>query len=150
MTDPRSVTMDDEERDNFLEPGGTGVLSFARGEESPFSLPVSYGYDVAEGHFYFRLAFGPDAGKAEVVEEGASVSFVAYADTDSGWRSVVASGELSEISEDALDPEVGEAMQRIELPLVDVFERNPREVSFRFFRLDPEELTGRKEAVAEY
>ncbi|WP_135852958.1 pyridoxamine 5'-phosphate oxidase family protein [Halorussus salinus] len=150
MTDAGAVEMDAEERTEFLAHGGTGVLSFARGDESPLSLPVSYGYDETEGHFYFRLAFDPDAEKRGPVEEGASMSFVTYEDTDEGWRSVVAEGELEEISEESLDSSVGEAMRQVEIPLVDVFERNPREVNFRFFRLDPDELAGRKEATAEY
>jgi len=150
MTDARAVEMDAEERTEFLARGGTGVLSFARGDESPFSLPVSYGYDETEGHFYFRLAFGPDAGKRDVVDEEVSTSFVTYDDTDEGWQSVVAEGELDEISEESLDSSVGEAMRQVEIPLVDVFERNPREVTFRFFRLDPDEIAGRKEATDGY
>jgi len=150
MTDARAVEMDAEERDEFLARGGTGVISFARGDESPFSLPVSYGYDETEGHVYFRLAFGPDAGKRDAVDEESSMSFVTYDDTDEGWRSVVAEGQLEEISEESLDSSVGEAMRKVEIPLVDVFERNPREVTFRFFRLDPDEIAGRKEATGEY
>jgi hypothetical protein len=150
MTDAGAVEMDAEERTEFLARGGTGVLSFARGDESPLSLPVSYGYDEIEGQFYFRLAFDPDAEKRAAVEEGASMSFVTYDDADEGWRSVVAEGELEEISEESLDSSVGEAMRQVEIPLVDVFERNPREVNFRFFRLDPDEIAGRKEATAEY
>jgi nitroimidazol reductase NimA-like FMN-containing flavoprotein (pyridoxamine 5'-phosphate oxidase superfamily) len=150
MTDAGAVEMDAEERTEFLARGGTGVLSFARGDESPLSLPVSYGYDETEGQFYFRLAFDPDAEKRAAVEEGASMSFVTYDDADEGWRSVVAEGELEEISEESLDSSVGEAMRQVEIPLVDVFERNPREVNFRFFRLDPDEIAGRKEATAEY
>ncbi|WP_128476231.1 pyridoxamine 5'-phosphate oxidase family protein [Halorussus pelagicus] len=150
MTDAGAVEMDAEERTEFLAHGGTGVLSFARGDESPFSLPVSYGYDETEGHFYFRLAFGPDAGKRDAVSEDASMTFVTYDDTDEGWRSVVAEGELEEISEESLDSSVGESMRQVEILLVDVFERTPRETTFRFFRLDPDEIAGRKEATGDY
>lgn len=31
------------------------------------------------------------------------------------------------------------------IPMVDIFERNPGELTFRYFRLDPEALAGREE-----
>lgn len=142
-----SVQLTDEQRDAFLDRGGTGVISFLQeSDEPPYALPVSYGYEPTEAQFYFRLAFGPDTGKEGRVDDGTPVTFVVYDETDDGWKSVVASGELEEVDEESLDPSVGEAMRQIEIPLVDVFERDPREMTFRFFRLDPDELTGRKEA----
>jgi hypothetical protein len=44
---------------------------------------------------------------------------------------------------------VVEAMRRVEIPLVDVFDHHPRAVEFGFFRLSPDELTGRREARSE-
>lgn len=150
MADTRSVTMNDEERDEFLGAGGTGVVSFPQGaDESPYTLPVSYGYDAENGDFYFRLAFGPDTSKGEVVTDRTPISFVTYEDTDAGWRSVVATGKLHEVTEAAIDSEVVTAIRRIHIPLVDVFDRNPRELEFRFFKLDPKEFHGKKEARTE-
>ncbi|WP_158056119.1 pyridoxamine 5'-phosphate oxidase family protein [Halorussus halophilus] len=150
MGDIRSVQMSDEERDEFLERGGTGVVSFPRAsDEPPHSIPVSYGYEVDNGHFYFRLAFGPDSDKSELIDEETPVSFVTYDQTETGWQSVVATGKLDEVPEDELDKSISEAMRQVEIPLVDVFERRPQEVTFRFFQLVPDELTGRKEARAD-
>jgi len=150
MEDVRSVQMNDEERDEFLGRGGTGVISFdTSGDEPPYSLPVSYGYDPETETFYFRLAFGPDAGKGDVVDADRSVSFVTYRDTENGWQSVVATGQLEEITESTLDSDVTEAMQRVEIPLVDVYDRHPIELQFQFFRLSPAEVTGKKEARTE-
>lgn len=147
MEDVRSVQMSDEERDEFLGRGGTGVVSFdTSDDEPPYSLPISYGYDAETGTFYFRLAFGPETGKDDVVDEDRLVSFVTYEDTESGWRSVVATGRLEEITKSALDPEVAEAMQRVKIPLVDVYDRHPVELEFRFFRLTSADVTGKKEA----
>lgn len=147
MGDSRSVQMNDEERAEFLSHGGTGVVSFSRdGDEPPYSLPVSYGYEVDSEAFYFRLAFGPDSEKDELLGEDTPLSFVAYDQTETGWQSVVATGTLEEVPEDDLDQSVSEAMRQVEIPLVDVFERHPQEVSFRFFRLSPDEVTGREEA----
>ncbi len=67
MEDVRSVQMNDEERNEFLGRGGTGVVSFdTSGDEPPYSLPISYGYDAETETFYFRLAFGPETGKDDV------------------------------------------------------------------------------------
>lgn len=150
MDDTRSVDMNDDERDEFLGTGGTGVASFPRESgESPYTVPVSYGYDSEKADFYFRLAFSPDTSKEGVVGDRKPMSFVTYDETDAGWRSVVASGKLQEVTEAAIDSEVVTAMRRVHIPLVDVFDRNPREIDFRFFRLDPEELHGKKEARTE-
>ncbi|WP_137285627.1 pyridoxamine 5'-phosphate oxidase family protein [Halorussus salinisoli] len=147
MEDVRSVQMSDEELAEFLDRGGTGVISFDTSQgEPPYSLPVSYGYDAETGRFYFRFAFGPDTKKEDVVDEDDPVSFVTYGNTDSGWRSVIATGKLEEVTESALDPTVSEAMQRVEIPLVDVYDRHPIELQFRFFRLAPDEVTHKKEA----
>jgi len=141
--------MDEEELDALLGDGGTGVLSFSTGDGvPPYSLPVSYGYDAPGRAFYFRLAFPTDAGKAEVIEE--PVSFVTYERTDEGWRSAVATGHLAEVTEADYDSSELQGMWRIEIPLVDIFERHPREITFRYFRLAPERLTGRKESNEGY
>lgn len=149
MEDIRSVTMNDEERDEFLGNGGTGVASFPQGDEPPYTLPVSYGYDPETGDFYFRLAFGPDTSKGDVVTDRTPVSFVTYEQTDDGWRSVVATGKLHEVTEAAVNSDVVTAIRRIHIPLVDVFDRNPRELEFRFFQLKPDEFHGKKEARTE-
>jgi hypothetical protein len=147
MTDPRSIEMDDEARNEFLGTGGTGVVSFPTdADDAPYSLPVSYGYDEADGDFYLRLAVGPETEKDDVVGDRAPVSFVVYDQTDEGWRSVVATGRLEEVTEAAIDSDVVQAMRRIHIPLVDVFDRHPRELTFRFFRLSTTDLSGRKEA----
>lgn len=148
MGDIESVRMDDEERDEFLTSGGTGVISFGTGtDESPYSVPLSYGYDATDAHFYFRLAVGPDSEKEDVI--GRPVTFVTYDNTDDGWRSVVVTGELDEVAEADIDSEVTRGIQRVDIPLVDLFERDSREVTFEFFHLHPAEMTSRKEARVE-
>jgi hypothetical protein len=149
MTNPRTTELSGAERDDFLDVGGTGVISFARGDDDPpYSLPVSYGYDVEDGQFYLRLAFGAEGGKS-FVGEGTPVSFVVHRRDGSGWASVVATGHLSEVTEVALDSTVAEALRRIEIPLVDVFDRHPREYEFRFFRLVTDEVTGKKQVPSD-
>ncbi len=147
MNDTRSVRMGDDERAAFLGTGGTGVVSFATGEgEPPYSLPVSYGYDADSDGLYLRLAFDTDSGKEAVATGSRPLSLVVHRQEEEGWRSVVVTGRLEEVTEAAIDSEVVQAMRRVHIPLVDVFERHPRELTFRFFRIDTDEVSGRKEA----
>jgi hypothetical protein len=147
MSTTRTVRLDDDARDEFLGTGGTGVLSAVKSaDEPPFSLPVSYGYDAAAGDLYLRLGFGPDSAKDAALTDGTPVTLVVYDRTDDGWRSVIAEGRLEEVTEASIDSGVVEAMERIHIPLVDVFERHPRELTFRFFGLRGATLSGRREA----
>lgn len=69
-----------------------------------------------------------------------------YRQTDDGWQSVVASGTLDDVEELDADEAALEGLRRVHVPLVDLFERDPGETTFRFVRLDSDELTGRREA----
>lgn len=138
------VHMDADERDAFLGAGGTGVISFTTPDDSPpHSVPVSYGYDRATGDFYFRLAYDTDTEKAD--PDAGPVTFVTFGDGGDGWRSVVAHGSLEPTDEGDAATAALEGLQRVDIPLVDVFERDPRETTFRFFRLRPDDVDGRKE-----
>jgi nitroimidazol reductase NimA-like FMN-containing flavoprotein (pyridoxamine 5'-phosphate oxidase superfamily) len=135
--------MDAAARDEFLGDGGTGVLSYARGaDEPPYSVPVSYGYDAAEETFYFRLAASATGEKADL--PGRPVSFVTHGETDR-WRSVVASGRLESTTKEGIATESLAGLERVHIPLFDVFDRPPGEVPFEFYRLAPDELTARVE-----
>lgn len=133
-----------EERDDFLSTGGTGVLSFSQTmDDPPYSVPVSYGYDPRESVFYFRLAAEPDSGSGELTDR--AVSFVTYGHTDDGWQSVVAMGRLARTSDENVSTQSLEGLKRVTIPFVDIFDRPLRQVSFEFYRLDPDELHGRTE-----
>ncbi|WP_435364506.1 pyridoxamine 5'-phosphate oxidase family protein [Haloarchaeobius sp. DYHT-AS-18] len=150
MEDIRSVQMDEEMRNEFLGRGGTGVLSLSSGkEQAPYSIPISYGFDAEEETFYFRLAFGTDSTKADLLERDSHVSFVTHEHTDDGWKSIVAAGQLSPITEGAVGTQILDRMRRIHIPLVDTFDRDPQELTFEFFRMKPYELTGKREAHTE-
>lgn len=134
----------DDEMDEFLGRGGVGVLSFSvAADESPYSLPVSYGYDADTEHVHFRLAFPPDSGKEDIVDQ--PVSFVTYDQTDAGWESVVATGTLEDLTDLPYESSALQERWAVTIPFVDVFEEPPETVTFRPFRLDPETLVGRKE-----
>lgn len=140
----RWVQMNDEEIDEFLGRGGTGVISFATpDDEPPASIPVSYGYNATDRAFYFNLSSPAERREDGLVEE--PVSFVVHGQSDSGWRSVVATGRLVDVSEMPYASDAIQGMWAIEIPIVDVFDRPRREITFQHYRLVPESVSGRKE-----
>ncbi len=144
----RWLQMTDDEIDEFLGQGGTGVLSFSTAaEDPPASFPVSYGYNDGDTIFYFRLSVSSDGKKENLIDT--KVSFVTYDETDEGWRSIVATGRLADLEEMPYESSAIQGMWAIEMPRVDIFERPRDEVTFHDFSLVPETLTGRKEVQAE-
>lgn len=145
MADDRPVEMDADEVDRFLGDGGTGVIALSTtAEEPPHSIPVSYGYDARERTFYFRLVVGPDGSKGELADR--PLSFVTYANDDE-WRSVVAWGHLEDVEDGGVATEALAGLDRVHIPLIDVFHTPMREVAFEFYRFVPDELTGRVEST---
>ncbi|MFB6282811.1 MAG: pyridoxamine 5'-phosphate oxidase family protein [Halobacteria archaeon] len=153
MSDMDHLKMEEDEVDEFLGVGGVGVISFSTSRgEPPHTIPVSYGYDSLERKFYFRLEVDPESRKKEVfdqqvdefVDEKVHASFVTVNETENGWRSVVAHGKLVEVGKSG-DTESLQAFERVDLPLMDMFGKPSREVDFRFYRLEPDELTGYRE-----
>ena len=137
--------MSDDERDAFLGDGGTGVLSLrGDGDGPPHSVPVSYGYDAATEAFYFRLAVGPDSAKGDLADRPAT--FVTYDHVDDRWQSVVARGRLEATTEESVATETLEALGRVGIPYVDIFDQPIRTVTFEFYRLVPEDIGSRREA----
>ncbi|MFD1647312.1 pyridoxamine 5'-phosphate oxidase family protein [Haloarchaeobius litoreus] len=150
MDDNSPVTMSVEDRDAFLGTGGTGVLSLSTDEaDAPHAIPVSYGYDAVESTFYFRLAVGEDREKGEL--DGRAVTFVVYGrdggdEEDGDWQSVVAKGTLADIERDDVATESLAALDRVTIPLVDIFGAPTSDVAFQFLRLVPDELSAREES----
>ncbi len=144
MDDIESIRLNDTERDELLGTGGTGVLSFATGaDESPHAVPVSYGYDGAETTFYFRLA--TDSNSPEQAPGGKAVTFVTYSQKEGVWQSVVAQGVLESVDNGTGDTDILAGLEGVDIPYVDIFGEPLNEVSFEFYRLNPVELSGRKE-----
>lgn len=144
MVGLRWTRLAEKERDEFLGDGGTGVIAFVdHPEVPPAAFPVSYGYAADSGNFYFRLSFPVGTKKDEFVAQ--PMTFVTYDKTEEGWQSVVASGYLEELTERRTDSVAIQTMWAVNIPTVDIFEKPPEEIPFHDFRLQPDELTGRKE-----
>lgn len=139
-----TVEMDRQAVDSFLGGSGAGVISLSTSSmEPPHSVPVSYGYDATEGVFYFRIAAGSDTEKGDLA--GRPATFVVHDTVDDQWHSVVARGHLTDIEADQ-PQEALAGLERVHIPLVDIFGQRPGTVDFEFLRLVPDELTGRTES----
>lgn len=145
MSVPEPVEMDTDERDDFLGEGGTGVISFSTApDEPPHSIPISYGYDSQETTFYFRLAVESDSAKVDLLDR--PVTLVVHGSEQGTWRSVVASGHLTETTDESVGTEALQGFERVQIPLRDVFGKPPGQVTFKFYLLDPDSLTGLRES----
>ncbi|MFW5934498.1 MAG: pyridoxamine 5'-phosphate oxidase family protein [Halolamina sp.] len=145
MSSDQSNEMDEADRDEFLGSGGTGVLSLSTpGDESPYSVPVSYGYDRSTGTFYFRLAIDADSEKGDLDDRPAT--FVTYDRPADRWQSVVAEGRLESTEKDSIALETLEGLGNVDIQYVDIFDQPLETVSFEFYRLVPERIGARREA----
>lgn len=144
MSQAHAVALSDEEIDSLLGTGGVGVISFADGD-TPYSIPVSYGYDSEKKGLYVRFGFGPDSEKRRYIDDAVTASLVITDETVGGWRSVVARGPLTKIIEPALDSHAAESVREVNIPFVTIYEQQPSTLEFELYRLDPDELSGRKE-----
>ncbi len=142
----RWVNLPPDERNAFLGDGGVGVLSFGTDADAPpSSLPVSYGYAAETEQFYFRLSFPPETSKTDVLEN--PVSFVVFGEEDGGWKSVVATGRLQELSSLPSESAAVQGMWAVDIPTVEIFDQPREDISFHDFRLATESITGRKEST---
>ncbi len=150
MTDssPKPKQLSESERDAFLGRKETGVLSLATpADESPHSVPVSFGFDTVGTAFFFRIADLPPEEKGEL--EDRPVTFVTYGDDAEigGYVSVVAEGSLERTTKEEIASDALAGLERVTIPFVDIFGDRPAEIEFSFYRLVPETLTGRKETT---
>jgi len=144
MENIRWPRLSEDELTAFLGKGGTGVISFSTSsDDPPHSMPVSYGFNTDVKHFHFRLSFPPGSEKEALVAQ--PVSFVTHGQTDDGWRSVIATGSLEDLTDEPYESSAVQERWGVDVPLVDIFEEPPEDVTFRQFRLVPDQLTGRKQ-----
>jgi nitroimidazol reductase NimA-like FMN-containing flavoprotein (pyridoxamine 5'-phosphate oxidase superfamily) len=151
MYQPTADALDDAAIDSFLDAQSVGTLSLARENES-YAIPVSFTYDPDGRDIYFRLGYAPGSRKREFVDATERATFVVAAETEAGWKSVLAHGALEHRSTvDDLDTHqsgdgsVSQAERELEIPFYHVFEA-PDDMIFTLVRLQVDELTGVVEA----
>jgi hypothetical protein len=152
MTSAPASGIEQEAIDAFLTSQATGTLSLAK-ENDSYAIPVGFVYDPESRKFYFRLGYGPGSRKWEYAKATDRATFVVAADTQEGWKSVVARGTLTHINtiedlaEHSLTYEsVSQTDQEMRIPFYNVFEA-PSELLFALACLTAEELSGVTEAT---
>lgn len=141
MSRSQRTEMDSLEIADFLETQQTGVLSLAQDDDG-YGIPVSFAFDEEELNVYLRLGYGPTSTKRAFVDAVERASFLVYARTDDGWKSVLARGHLAELSEDSLDSATVQATRDLKIPYYRVFEDSAEELQFAIVRMAVTELTG--------
>jgi nitroimidazol reductase NimA-like FMN-containing flavoprotein (pyridoxamine 5'-phosphate oxidase superfamily) len=131
------------EIDSFLGRQETGVIALAR-EETSYAVPVSYGYDSEHRRFYLRLVSSPESEKREFLDSTPHARLVVYEEDDPLYTSVVATGTLSEISQDELTVEHIEQYGDARRPLFEMWGDALPDLNVRLYQLDPDELSGRR------
>lgn len=126
--------MDAIEIGDFLRERTTGVLGLGKDDEG-YAIPLSFVYRDEGPSLYFRLGYGPDSQKRAFVDAADTVSFVVYDETGGGWKSVVARGELEELSTSTADSSVVQAVRGLDIPYFRVFDRETGDVEFSIVRL---------------
>jgi nitroimidazol reductase NimA-like FMN-containing flavoprotein (pyridoxamine 5'-phosphate oxidase superfamily) len=151
MARPTAEPLDDAAIESFLETQSVGTLSLARGDES-YAVPVAFAFDPEDRDFYFRLGYAPGSQKREYIDATERATFVVAAETEAGWRSVLARGEPEHRSTvEELDTHrpgdgsVSQAERELEIPFYYVFDA-PDDAVMTLVRLRVDELTGVAEA----
>ncbi len=148
MTLAQETEMSESQVDEFLSDNETGVISMAR-EDEPYSLPISYGYDVDSRTFYMRLVSTPESKKRAFLGSEPHVRLVVYDEDDEGtlYRSVVAAGHLDEIEPAEMSVEEIEQYGDARRPLFEIWGSEKDELDIKLYRFQPTELTGRRTEV---
>jgi nitroimidazol reductase NimA-like FMN-containing flavoprotein (pyridoxamine 5'-phosphate oxidase superfamily) len=128
----------------FLTEQGHGVLSFGGGE--PYGLPISFGYNPSESECILQLVSGTDSRKAAAIEQSDAVGLTVYDwNNVDDWRSVIITGQLSQIPGDSAEAESAAEIftESASVTTLAVFNQSLSESTITWYRLDIDEITGR-------
>ena len=139
------IEMTKTEIAEFLTRTGHGVLSFAG--QTPYGIPISFGYDVMENRCVFQLVSGSESRKQAALGESDKVNLVTYEwNSVDSWRSVVIDGTL-EIIENESPEAVATAEIFAEYGSVvgtEIFRQPLEQMAIDWYELQITEMTGYK------
>ncbi|MHB9288856.1 pyridoxamine 5'-phosphate oxidase family protein [Halobacteriales archaeon Cl-PHB] len=143
MTLDQETELSRAESDAIVGRHETGVLSLASADE-PYAIPISYGYDAERGRFYMRLVSTPDSEKREFLASTPTARLVVYEEADPVYRSVVAVGQLREVSREDLTVEHVEQFGDAKRPLFEIWGEAKPDLDVQLYQLDPDDISGRR------
>lgn len=145
--DVTTGAMSDTEIDDFLESAGYGIL--ALDGDSPYAIPLTFGYDADRGELYLHVSTFDGSEKRARLADSNSVSMVVtrYERPDQ-WRSVIIDGSLVRLSPAEIRRrDVHTIFATGKLASVDVFNRDLSSISFDWYVLEPSAKSGRRSVV---
>ena len=139
----RETEMSPSEADAFLGRHETGVLALARSDD-PYAVPISYGYDATERRFFLRVVSTPESEKRRFLASSPTARLVVYEEDGDTYRSVVATGSLTEIDPGDLTVEDVEQYGEAKRPLFEIWGQSKPELDIQLYRFDPDDVSGRR------
>ena len=143
MSIDQEAEMTTGEIDAFLGSHETGVLSLARAD-TPYAIPISYGYDGVDKRFYMRLVSTPESEKHQFLASSPEARLVIYDEEGQTYRSVVAIGTLEAISPSDLTVDRIEQYGLAKRPLFEIWAEGKSELDIELYELAPDQLSGRR------
>lgn len=135
-----AVEMAADEIDAFLRGAGAGTLSLADGGES-YAIPESFGYDGE--HLYFQLVRDEGSRKMQFLDGTETATFTVW--TEAPAESVVARGTLEPVPDADVVTASNAIAENATVPTLNVVpDSTVDQLGMDYYRLVPEELTGRK------
>lgn len=132
--------MDQGAIDTLLREATVGTLALADSGDS-YAVPQSFGYDGES--IYFQFVSREASRKLAFFETTDVATLTAVAEDP--WRSVVARGPLRPVSEEDQPLAANAIAENASIPTLNVTLGTPlSELAIDFYRLDPEQLSGRR------
>ncbi|MFD1570651.1 pyridoxamine 5'-phosphate oxidase family protein [Halorubrum laminariae] len=146
MATNSEAEMSPAEVDAFLSRHETGVLSLAR-DETPYAIPISYGFDSDSRDVFLRLVSTPNSEKREFLRSSPQARIVVYEEDGDEYGSVVGVGTLHRVDLDELTPETIAQYGETRRPLFEIWADGKSDLDIDLYRFTPDRLTGRTVVV---
>ena len=132
----------DAEIEALLCEEGVGFLAVTDGAEA-YSIPESFGYDSERERLYFQFVYASDSKKMAFLETTETATLTVYSENPA--RSVLVSGTVEPITEDEQPRAASAIAENASIPTLNVNPRaNPDDITMAYYRLLPNEISGRK------
>lgn len=135
-----AVDMSADEIDDLLGRQGVGTLSLADDDET-YAIPESFGYDGE--HLYFQLVRNGESRKMRFIETTGTATFTVWVEQPA--RSVVVRGTIEPVPAGDEMAASNAIAENATLPTLNVVpDSTVDQLEMDYYRLVPDELTGRK------
>jgi len=129
--------------EKFFASQGHGVLSLAKDNDG-YGIPVSYGYDLESERCILQFVTESESQKQQFLETSDTVTLTVYEyGSDGTWQSVVATGSLQSLSNDAVANWAAAIFFTQASNIETASRREDSDTKVEWYEYDIETLTGR-------